>query len=267
MALKVCVLASGSSGNCTLVQSKTTSILVDAGLSGRQTALRLEQVGVDVSTLHGICLSHEHDDHANGARILHQRFNIPLYANSGTAGALRSKPKHETLPWTVFTTGSNFTIGDLTLNPFGIPHDAYEPVGFVVSCGDCCFGMAMDLGVPTALVQERLRPCRVILVEANHDEHLLQEAKRPWSLKQRIRGRLGHLSNRVAAEMVAEIAGPQLKHVFLGHLSEDCNREDLAVGAMRGALEAKGCDHVQVDCTYPDRVSSWWADEALVKTG
>ena len=260
MSLRVCVLASGSSGNCTLIQSNTTSILVDAGLSGKQTKARLEQIGVKIQKLDAICLSHEHDDHANGVRILHHRYNIPLYANSGTVDALRHKPKHKHLPWTIFTTGSNFVIGNLTLHPFGVPHDAYEPVGFVVSSEGCSFGIAMDLGVPTNLVRERLRGCQVLLVEANHDESLLQEASRPWNLKQRIRGRQGHLSNRVAANMVADIAGPNMHHVFLGHLSEDCNREDLAVTTMRQALDEKGQNHVKIGCTYPDRVSAWWTD-------
>lgn len=260
--MKICVLASGSSGNCIFVASEKTRVLIDAGISCLQTVKRLGQIGVGIEAIDAICLSHEHDDHTNGVRILHKRHGIPLYANGGTADALSRREGMEGVPWKVFTTGVGFRVGDLDVESFSIPHDAYEPVGFAIRCGADRIGIALDVGTPTTLIRERLRGCCAVVVEANHDEQLLQEAVRPWSLKQRIRGRQGHLSNRVAAEMLAEIAGPALQQVFLGHLSEDCNRPDLAVRTVCAALDRCGQGHVRVVATYPDRVAEVWTSAA-----
>jgi phosphoribosyl 1,2-cyclic phosphodiesterase len=258
MSLRVCVLASGSSGNCTYIGSDNTAILIDAGLSGKETERRLGDIGVSPESIRGICLSHEHNDHTSGLRVLHRRYEIPLFANAGTVEAVSRDPKLSELPWQVFTTGSSFTLGDLSVEPFSVAHDAYEPVGFVVRCGAARAGVVTDMGVVTTLVRERLKECQVVIVEANHDEDMLQSAERPWSLKQRIAGRQGHLSNRHAAEMLAAIAGPKLSHVFLAHLSADCNREDLAVQTTRETLGRTGNEHVKVSCAYPDRVSEIW---------
>ncbi|MFH0954462.1 MAG: MBL fold metallo-hydrolase [Verrucomicrobiota bacterium] len=258
MSVRVCVLASGSSGNCTYVASDHTSILVDAGLSSKETVRRLGQIGADVSGIHAVCVSHEHGDHTAGLRVLHRQHGIPLYANSGTLEALRRDPKMSELAWQVFTTGAPFAVGDFSVEAFSVPHDAYEPVGFVLKSGEARVGIVTDMGVPTTLIRERLRRCQVIIVEANHDERLLQDAARPWHLKQRILGRQGHLSNEAAAAMVAEIAGPDLQQVFLAHLSEDCNRQDLALQATERSLKKAGHTHVKVNLTYPDRISEVW---------
>lgn len=256
--MKICVLASGSAGNCIYVASGKTRILVDAGISGRQTVRRLEEIGVSIEAIDAICVSHEHDDHTGGVGILYKRHQIPVYANGGTADALSRRPRLQGLPWRVFTTGAPFSIGDLVIEPFSIPHDAYEPVGFTLHCEEGRIGIALDVGTPTTLVRERLRGCHALVVEANHDEHLLQEAPRPWALKQRIRSRQGHLSNRMAAEMLAEIASPALQQVFLGHLSEDCNCPILAVRTISEALAESGHPHIRVCPTYPDRVAEVW---------
>lgn len=258
MGLRVCILGSGSSGNCTLVASDSTAILIDAGLSGRRTLQRLEEAGGRVDALHGICVSHEHQDHTGGLRVLHKRYGVPLYANAGTVDALSRSPEFSALPWNLFSTGHPFEIGDLRIEPFSVPHDAYDPVGFVVEQGASRVGVVTDMGMSTALIQERLRRCNALVVEANHDEQMLQDAPRPWSLKQRIRGRQGHLSNQGAATMLAEIAGPDLRHIFLAHLSEDCNRHDLALSTTQSALSRAGHAHIQVSLTFPDRVSDVW---------
>jgi phosphoribosyl 1,2-cyclic phosphodiesterase len=257
--MKLCVLASGSRGNCTFVASDGTAVLIDAGLSARETARRLEEIGARVEQVRGICVSHEHNDHTAGLRALHQRFHIPLFANAGTIEGLRRDPDLKDLPWNVFATGSPIEIGDLVVEPFSVPHDAYDPVGFVIRDAAARVGIVTDIGVSTTLVRERLRACRALVIEANHDEQLLKEAARPWSLKQRIMGRQGHLSNEGAAAMLAEIAGPQLVQVFLAHLSEDCNRHDLAMQAVRQRLDQSGGAHVRVVLSFPDRVSEVWA--------
>lgn len=265
--MKICVLASGSAGNCIFVASKTTRILVDAGISGRQTAMRLAQIGEPIESIDAICLSHEHDDHAGAVGVLHKRHRIPVYANGGTADALSRRPRLESLAWQIFTTGVPFSIGDLVLEPFSVPHDAYEPVGFTVCHGAERVGIALDVGTPTTLIRERLRGCHALVVEANHDEHLLQEASRPWSLKQRIRSRQGHLSNRMAAEMIEEIAGPALQQIFLGHLSEDCNCPELAVRTISEALVRCGHPHVRICPTFQNRVADIWEFHTIPLAG
>jgi phosphoribosyl 1,2-cyclic phosphodiesterase len=258
MVMRVCVLASGSSGNCTYVGSETTAILIDAGLSGRDTADRLGRIGVDVAAIRAVCVSHEHNDHTAGLRVLHRRHRIPVYANSDTIGALRRGEELAELKWHEFENGQTFGIGDLTIAPFSVPHDAMNPVGFVIRCGDVRAAIVTDIGMPTTLVRECLKGCQVIVVEANHDERLLQDSRRPWHLKQRIAGRQGHLSNETAAELVAEIAGAELEHIFLAHLSAECNRRDLALKTVERKLKHHGHERIKVSLTYPDEISEVW---------
>lgn len=253
--LRLSVLASGSSGNCTWVASESTGILIDAGLSARQTVVRLEQAGGCIDQIQAVCVSHEHQDHTAGLRVLHNRHGIPLYANAGTIDALSREPQLAALPWKLFSTGYGFAVGDLSIEPFSVPHDALDPVGFVISCGVLRVGVVTDMGMVTALIRERLRHCQAVVIESNHDDILLQNAARPWALKQRIRGRQGHLSNQAAANLLREIASPQLRHVFLAHLSEDCNRHDLALESAMLALTETGHSHVEVQLGFPDRIS------------
>ncbi|HOW97812.1 MAG TPA: MBL fold metallo-hydrolase [Kiritimatiellia bacterium] len=258
MSLQVCVLASGSSGNCIFVGSTRTGILIDAGLSGKETLRRLDLLEIPAARIRAVCVSHEHNDHTAGLRALQRRHGLDLYANTGTIEALQRNPDLNDLAWKVFSTGFAFSIGDLTVEPFAVSHDAYEPVGFVIAAGRERVGIATDIGVATGLVRERLKGCRVLVIESNHDERLLLEAERPWQLKQRIAGRQGHLSNASAARLVCELAGPELEHVFLVHLSEECNRQDLALKTARQMLDQAGHARIGVSLTFPDRVSEIW---------
>ena len=261
MALRLCVLGSSSGGNSTYVASDQTAILVDAGLSGRETARRLAAIGVDVAAIRAVCLTHEHTDHTAGLGVLHRNGKVPLYANSGTIEGVEAKLGKGALEWNVFATGSPFQIGDLLVEPFSVPHDAYDPVGFVVSHGESRVGIVTDMGVVTGLIRERLKRCNAVVLESNHDEQLLKDADRPWHLKQRIFGRQGHLSNAHAAQLVAEISGPGLSAVFLAHLSGECNRPDLALKAVGRALEKIGLKHVAVRVAPPDAVSDVWISD------
>lgn len=254
--LALCVLASGSSGNCVYVGSATTGLLVDAGLSGRETLRRLALLGLDMTGVRGICLTHEHDDHRAALAALQNQHGTPLYANSGFLDALRDDAKLTALRWNVFTTGSPFTVGDLTIEPFSVPHDSMDPVGFVIARGPARVGVVTDMGMATHLIRERLRTCQAIVVEANHDQELLLNCRRPWSLKQRILGRQGHLSNAQAAELTCEVAGNGLRHVFLAHLSRECNTPALAARAVGDALARAGHSAVTVHLTWPDQPSA-----------
>ena len=260
MGLQVCVLASGSSGNCIYVGNDDTRILIDAGISCKTVCDRLAEIGVDPANLQGICLTHEHTDHQAGVPVLHRKFRLPLFANAGTVEVLGRQPKHRELTWNIFSTGQAFRIGSLVIEPFLISHDSFEPVGFTVSDGSTRIGVCTDLGLATDLVRARLRNCDLIVLETNHEEELLLASERSWPLKQRIMGNKGHLSNRRAAELLCEIASERLRAVFLAHLSQDCNRPHLAETTVRTALARAGVEHIALHLTYPDRVSTLWGD-------
>lgn len=255
MSIKLCVLASGSSGNCTFIGTETTRILVDAGLSAKKTTERLAEIGETPETLDAICVTHEHGDHIAGIRVLQKKHGIPVYANAGTFEGIRVARQGGDVTCRQFTTGSAFEIGDLCLEPFSVPHDAYEPVGFVVRNGGSSIGLATDIGIVTNLLREKLRACDVVMIEANHDEAMVHEAARPWSLKQRILSNQGHLSNRASAGLIAEIAGEGLKHLFLAHLSSDCNSPLRARRAFETVLADAGHDHVTVRVTGAAQIS------------
>ncbi len=246
MSLTLSVLASSSAANAIFVASDTTAVLIDAGLSLRQIESRLAALSVAPASLAGVCLSHEHSDHILGVPALHRRHGVPIYANAGTIEGARRVWKDFQPRCRIFETGRPFVIGDLTIEPFAVPHDAYDPVGFIIRAGMARIGIATDIGMPTTLVRERLRGCQAVVIESNHDERLLLESRRPWALKQRILGRQGHLSNRHAAEMIAEIAGPHLCRVVLAHVSAECNEPSLAKSEILERLRACGCGNVEI---------------------
>lgn len=254
--VRLTILGSGSAGNCTLVESPTTRLLIDAGLSGRQIQERLAKVGRTLEEIDGILLTHEHSDHTAGLMRLCQKYTIALYSNSLTADCLRPKlAKWET--WKLFNTGDRFSIGDWEIESFPVPHDAYDPVGFILHCQQICLGILTDLGYATRLVLERIRNCHALLLEANHDVNLLQnDTRRPWSVKQRIFSRHGHLSNAGAAQVIREAAPKQLKYLYLGHLSSDCNTPKLAHDTLREALDSAQSSHVNVEVALQSQVTS-----------
>ncbi|MBT8041865.1 MAG: MBL fold metallo-hydrolase [Pontiella sp.] len=265
MSLEVCVLASGSSGNSIYVASNRTRILIDAGLSARQIALRLEQIGVVPESINGICVSHEHGDHVAGIRVLQKRHGMRVYANAGTLDGIKRQHKSHEISAHVFQTGSAFEIGDITIEPFSVPHDAYEPVGFRIQTGSTAVGIVTDLGMVTSLVRDKLKGCHAIIIESNHDEDLLREAPRPWPLKQRIRSRQGHLSNMDAARLIAESATDDLEHVFLAHLSSDCNTPDTALRTVASQLRLDGLDHINLEISHASRISSIWKPGSILQ--
>jgi phosphoribosyl 1,2-cyclic phosphodiesterase len=260
--MEVCILASGSSGNAIYVASAKTRLLIDAGLSARQIAVRLGQLGVVPESLNGICVSHEHGDHVAGLRVLQKRHGLPVYTNAGTLNGIRRQPKSDEISARVFQTGASFEIGDITVEPFSVPHDAYEPVGFRLQTASTCIGIVTDLGMCTSLIREKLKGCHAIVVEANHDEDLLREAPRPWALKQRIRSRQGHLSNIDAARLIAECATDSLQHVYLAHLSSDCNTPDTALRTVASQLRLDNLGHISLEVSHAHQITSVWRPES-----
>jgi phosphoribosyl 1,2-cyclic phosphodiesterase len=258
MTVELCVLASGSSGNCTMIRAGNSALLIDAGLSAKEIARRMEMAGVSTEMVKGICISHEHSDHVAGVMQFHDRFNIPIFTNRGTSEALARSTAFEKLNCRIFSTGQSFPVDEFFVEPFSVPHDAYEPVGFVVTAGNVRIGVVTDMGMATTLVRTHLKSCRAVVVESNHDEKLLRNAKRPEYLKQRILGRQGHLSNKAAVELLTDIAGPHLQAAYLAHLSEDCNDGELALHTARTGMHKAGFGHVEVHLTYRNQISTIW---------
>ena len=250
---EVITLASGSEGNATLVRKESAAFLVDAGLSARQLEARLLAMGSSTEELSGILLTHEHGDHTSALKVLLTRHeHLPLFCNPLTARALRESGLiHE--DWKLFETGSEFSLGSFAIRAFSVPHDAADPVGFRISSNGSCFGVLTDLGYATRLVFEMLRGIRVLLIETNHDEELLQkDSRRPWSVKQRILSRHGHLSNSAAARVLSELEAP-LERIILGHLSRDCNSPQLALDSAAQAVALTGCSaRASIHCARQD---------------
>lgn len=251
MRAAITILGSGSAGNCAFIETPRLRLLVDAGFSGRQIATRLTSIGRKLEEINAVLLTHEHNDHTQGLPVLCKRYEIPVYANRLTAEAVQEELP-ELKQWRVFQTGHAFELGDLLVESFTVPHDAHDPVGFLLRHASGNIGVLTDLGHCTRLVLERVKPANVLMLETNHDPKMLQDANRPWSLKQRILSRFGHLSNEAAAEVVTQLASGGLRHIFLGHLSRECNRPELAHRAVTDALHKTGARHIRVHVTSQD---------------
>jgi len=256
VSVRFTILGSGSSGNCALLEVGETQLLIDAGFSARQIRERLAGIGRSPERLSGILVTHEHSDHIKGLGTLCGRIGVPIYANRLTREAIQREFKDTTLPFVTFETGSRFSVGSVDVQTFSVPHDAMDPVGFVLETHEGSIGFLTDLGHVTKLILERVRLTRLLLLEANHDLRLLQEdMKRPWSLKQRILSRHGHLSNDAAAEVAEQLASGPLEEIHLGHLSRECNRPELALKTVNKRLSSIGATRIRVFNTSQDEPS------------
>jgi len=264
------ILGSGSAGNCAYVETAEARILVDAGFSPRQIRTRLASIGKTPENLSAILLTHEHSDHIAGLLGLADKFHIPVFCNRGTQDgtiwafkekwgkktnlALESKDTFKSkLDWRLFETGASFEIGDVGIETFSIPHDAQDPVGFLLRTNSGNIGFATDLGHVTKLVLERIKHANFLVLESNHDVKMLQDCpRRSWALKQRILGRHGHISNVTAAETVAQIMSANLKQLYLAHLSRECNTPEIAEHVMAEQLHHIGAKHVALTIAAQD---------------
>lgn len=253
MAARLTILGSGSSGNCAHLETADARLLIDAGLSARQIRQRLLGIGRTPENLSGILITHEHSDHIQGLAVLAARLHIPVYCNRLTKEAIQLQFRGETFDFRIFTTGAAFAVGDVEVETFSVPHDASDPVGFLLRTPGGNIGFLTDLGHATKLAVDRVRPSHALVLESNHDVKMLQEdTRRSWSTKQRILSRHGHLSNEAAAALAAQIASASLQHVYLGHLSRDCNRPELALKVVGETLGRVGATHVRLEAADPD---------------
>ncbi|MGO8931145.1 MAG: MBL fold metallo-hydrolase [Limisphaerales bacterium] len=249
MPVRLTILGSGSAGNCAYLETDETRVLIDAGLSLRQIRQRLATIGRAPEKLTGILVTHDHSDHVQSLPMLNEKLRIPVYCNRPTQEAVEYQLKTR-LTCRLFTTGESFEVGDITVDTFMVPHDAQDPVGFLLRTSAGNIGFLTDLGHAPRLVLERVRPAHVLVLEANHDVKMLQDCpRRPWSLKQRILGRHGHLSNEAAADAAEQIMSAELRHLYLGHLSRECNRPELAHGVVNDRLQKIGATHVRLELT------------------
>jgi len=255
MAVSVSVLASGSRGNCSLVATNTTRILVDAGLSGREAFKRLraladgnhashsnDRKNERVEEISAILITHEHSDHVAGLKRLATKLNVPVFLSAPThhawcravrdaEGVMPVLPKLEH-----FSAGRGFRVGDIEVMPFTIPHDAADPVGFTFRAEGVKIGFATDLGYMPASVRDHLRGCNVLVMESNHDVEMLRSGPYPWSVKQRVMSRVGHLSNEALAEFFSSDYDGGAEYLVLAHLSEQNNHPEIARAAAEQAL-------------------------------
>lgn len=261
--MRVAVLGSGSSGNALVVHAGNTRVLVDAGFSGRDLERRLDALGVAPSSVQGIVITHDHGDHTRGMGVFARRHGTPLHMTERTREACAALLRGEEMV-RPYQAGRPFLVGDLRVEPFLTVHDAADPVGvaLVDECTGLRLGVATDLGRPTAQIRHALQGCDLLVLEANHDELLLATGDYPWSVKRRIASSHGHLSNQAAARFALELLHPGLSGVVLAHLSDSCNRPDLARDVVGKALREAGWEgHLEV--ARQEEPTGWLDVEAL----
>jgi phosphoribosyl 1,2-cyclic phosphodiesterase len=234
IGLRVSILASGSSGNCTLLETQSTRLLIDAGLGKRETLARLAAVEISLDRLDGILISHEHTDHCNGLPHALAMWKAPLLVTEATLEALRRNlperlekrlDRVETIH-----SGQRFAVGDIEVHAFAIPHDAADPIGFTFQANGAKLGFVTDLGYMPELVKHHLRECDALVLESNHDLDMLKVGPYPWIVKQRVLSRTGHLSNNAVSEYLCDPEGfdARARYLVLAHLSEQNNHPDVA---------------------------------------
>jgi phosphoribosyl 1,2-cyclic phosphodiesterase len=248
----VTALGSGSRGNAVLVHRGGEGILIDAGFSGRQLFARLELCGVSPGTVRALLITHEHEDHARGARILAETLGIPTYLTTGTGRYLRERNKIAQKV-IVFEPGTKFSVSDFSVEPFDVPHDAVQPVGYVIRAGETKIGVATDIGKFSRLAVERLRGCDALVIESNYDAGMLRNSQRPFFIKRRIHSHIGHMSNNDTMEALGELVTEKTRRIVFAHISSECNSAELVLELARARLTQMGREDILLTAAPQDR--------------
>lgn len=234
--MELCSIASGSSGNCICAGSEDCHVLIDAGISGKRIEAGLNSINLKTADMQGILITHEHIDHISGLGVLSRRYGIPMYATAGTIDAVMHTKSVGNIDESLFHEVEpevDFNIGDLTIEPISISHDAREPVAYKIKQPGKSMAVMTDLGKFDDRIIEKLKGLDALLLEANHDVHMLQVGSYPYPLKQRILGDRGHLSNELSGRLLGEVLHDGFKAVMLGHLSKENNLAELAYETVR----------------------------------
>lgn len=229
--MNLCSIASGSSGNCIYTGTEKAGVLIDAGISAKRIEQGLASIDRDIKEIKGIFVSHEHSDHIKGLGVLARKYQLPIYGTKGTIEAVKNMSCLGAIDeglYHIISAEEEIHIDDLTVKPFAISHDAAEPVAYRLESGEKSAAVATDLGFYDQEIVDKLQNLDVLLLESNHDIHMLQVGGYPYPLKQRILGDRGHLSNESAGKLLCQVLHDDLKAVFLGHLSKENNYEELA---------------------------------------
>ncbi len=245
MSVRICVLGSGSRGNSTWVRTEKTRLLVDAGFGRKAVAARLSAVGECVDGCDAILISHEHQDHISGLRSLALRLKAPIYISAATRDAIRWDPR--ITAFEPFTPGETFTIGDVRIHPFSVPHDAADPVAFTFEAEGIRVGVVTDLGYIPEVVKQRVRGCQCLVFESNHDLDMLKVGPYPWFVKQRVMSRHGHLSNYATAAFLGEDYDGAAQVLVLAHLSETNNHPEIVRLSATEALTRRAAGAFEFD--------------------
>lgn len=239
MKIEAAVLSSGSDGNAVYIRAGAYSVLIDAGLSGKELERRMKIRDIDPASINAILVTHEHSDHIKGVGVLSRRYNIPIYANQGTwSGSEKKLGKIKTENCQVFS--GDFMIGDLAFSPYAISHDAEEPVGYICRAGDQKIVLATDTGIMKNEVIEKISGADLFVLESNHDLEMLMTGSYPYFLKNRIKGKEGHLSNDAAAKILPELLDDNFPTVLLAHLSQENNNPKVAYITVNNILTETG---------------------------
>jgi phosphoribosyl 1,2-cyclic phosphodiesterase len=255
--MRLCSIASGSSGNCIYIGTEDTHLLVDVGISCKRTVEGLGKLGVSGKDLDGILITHEHSDHISGLGVMCRKFGIPIYATRGTIEAIKNVSTLGAIDDALFNeinADEEFDVNDITVNPMRISHDAAQPVAYRFQSGEKRMAVATDLGMYDEYTVESLQGMDALLLEANHDINMLQVGPYPYVLKQRILGNKGHLSNELSGRLLSRLLNDKLKTVFLGHLSKENNLAELAYETVR--LEISMADNPYKPDDFPIYVAS-----------
>jgi phosphoribosyl 1,2-cyclic phosphodiesterase len=250
--MRFALLGSGSEGNALVVQVGNSRVLLDCGFSLSETVARLAKLGLQAQQLDGIVVTHEHGDHISGVARLARKFNLPVWITHGT---LRTQNKvFAELRVTEINPHLTFSIGDVQVQPYPVPHDAAEPVQYVFSDGARRLGVLTDAGCATPHIEATLSGCHALVLECNHDAGMLADGDYPYSLKQRVGGRYGHLNNDAAAVLLGRLDNSRLQHIVAAHLSRKNNSVELATAALSNVL---GCTPDQVAVATQEQGLDW----------
>ncbi|MDF2538264.1 MAG: hypothetical protein K0S76_1285 [Herbinix sp.] len=254
--MKLCSIASGSSGNCVYVGSSTTNLLVDAGISAKRIENGLNGIDITPDTIQGILITHEHSDHISGLGILVRKYHIPVYATYETAIAIRQIKSMGEMPEDAFhyiKPNEAFQINDICVEPFSTSHDAVNPVCYTMHSEGQKVGIATDLGKYDDYIVGKLKDAELLFIEANHDVNMLMVGRYPYYLKQRILGDRGHLSNDTSADLISKLINRKLRHILLAHLSKENNYEELAYETVYSELNLRGVSIAGIDLSVAHR--------------